>query len=752
MPEKDKLNSKHLGSAAVRKFKKMPNRTRTALITAVVLFVITFLLQFVLTTVLPIRGNTITDWRFVSGSASDEIEGDLISYKQATNQNRISKGWGANYMRLQYTISANEEPSRLIIKTAHNPLRVEIDGKQVYNNGYGECNFTGNSYQSIPLNAGNEKILDIYLYAPLAFSIEAYVESAEISLGDSFSQYIGFGISMAIIFVGVGLFLLSLLLAARSQHIRRLLLLSVAVFWGGITALLYTYTQNTSMLASPYWFPVLLLSELLLMILAYITILSCCDKAFKNALVWIPVVIFCAIIPIFPSSWALRAAAVVMTIAQLFIALKANAAFAESTTSEVPYVGTVRGLLFYAALVGIYNTCNLFLGMGLLSGYLFFFSITMLCIVIFVVYCRQIIYLDIKKYERIRQLYTDSAWIEDITSLIANMFLQKQETTFLVEIARGLSDIVEKNLEINDEKADVYACVGVRESDAFVEIYNNGPVEACDYMSVYNHLDSQPQKYLIGNTTADMLFQMDHHNAVIHFENILCGVTPGVENIIKTAYFNLSAAYQNLNLKNDVSDIQEELFINLAAVVEQKYKMTKSHLIIVSALSFELARELGMNDEKAQLISLAAMTHDIGKIGISESIMEKDGPLDADEYEQMKQHTEVGFNILSLQKGKFFETAAVIARQHHENFDGSGYMGLKGRQIHPAARIVRVIDVADALLSKRIYKEAWTAESVKQYIEENKGTLFDPSVADAFRSCADELFSLRERILEDESQ
>ena len=107
MPEKDKLNSKHLGSAAVRKFKKMPNRTRTALITAVVLFVITFLLQFVLTTVLPIRGNTITDWRFVSGSASDEIEGDLISYKQATNQNRISKGWGANYMRLQYTISAN---------------------------------------------------------------------------------------------------------------------------------------------------------------------------------------------------------------------------------------------------------------------------------------------------------------------------------------------------------------------------------------------------------------------------------------------------------------------------------------------------------------------------------------------------------------------------------------------------------------------------------------------------------------------
>lgn len=750
MSQKDHVNRSRIENATVEKLKKMPVRTRTALITAVILFVITFLLQFVLATVMPAGENIITDWRFISSSDPKEIEGDITSYKQATQQNQIAKIWGSDYMRLQYTIAANEEPSRLVIKTANNPLRVDIDGEQVLNNGYGEYHFTGSSYQSVMLEAGDEKTLDIYLYAPLAFSIEAYVAPVDITLKESFWQYIGFGVSMAVIFVGAGIFLLSLLLAARSQHILRLLLLSATVFFGGITAMLYTYMQNTSLLSWPYWFLVQLLCELLLMILAYITVLACCGKAFKNAAVWIPVVIFCAIIPVFPNVWAIRAVAVVMTIAQMFIAVKANAAFAESA-AEVPHVGVVRGLLFYGALVGIYNTCNLFLGMKLLSGYLFSFSIALFCIVIFVVYCRQIIYLDIKKYERIRQLYTDSAWIEDITTLIVNMFLQKEETTFLSEIARGLSGIIERNLEINDEQAEVHTCVGVREGDAFVEIYNNGPVESCDYMSVYHYLNGQPQKYMIGNTTADLLFQMDQHNAVIHFENILCGVTPGVENIIKTAHLNLSAAYQNLNLKNDVSDIQEELFINLATVVEQKYKQTKSHLLIVSALSFELGKTLGMSDEKARLIALAAMTHDIGKIGISESILEKDGSLNASEYECMKQHTEVGFNILSLQKGKFFETAAVIARQHHENFDGSGYMGLKGRQIHPAARIVRVIDVADALLSKRSYKKAWSAESVKQYVEENKGTLFDPSVTDAFLSCADDLFSLRERILEDEN-
>lgn len=117
----------------------------------------------------------------------------------------------------------------------------------------------------------------------------------------------------------------------------------------------------------------------------------------------------------------------------------------------------------------------------------------------------------------------------------------------------------------------------------------------------------------------------------------------------------------------------------------------------------------------------------------------------------MKQHTEAGFNILSLQKGVFFEMAATIAQQHHENFDGSGYIGLSGRMIAPEARLVRVIDVVDALLSKRSYKEAWSAEQVKNYIAQGKNTLFDPTVVDAFLSCADDLLALRTHIIEDES-
>ena len=319
--------------------------------------------------------------------------------------------------------------------------------------------------------------------------------------------------------------------------------------------------------------------------------------------------------------------------------------------------------------------------------------------------------------------------------------------------SRSLSGIIEKNAELGGESVDVHASIGVRAGDEFEEIYNDGQVEGCDYQVIYEHLDHQEKKILIGRTSADMLFQQDSHSAVIHLENILYGVGAETENIMKAAFLNLSTVYQNFSLRRDVSDIQEELFINLATVVEQKSRSTRSHLIIVSALSYELCMELGMEEERARLISLAAMTHDIGKIAVPESILEKEGALDPPELEQMKQHTQVGYNILSLQKGAFFETAAMIALEHHENFDGSGYLGLQGSQIDPAARLVRVVDAVDALLSRRSYKEPWAAEDVKRYIAEQRDILFDPAIADAFLSCADALLALRERILsEDESR
>ncbi len=135
--------------------------------------------------------------------------------------------------------------------------------------------------------------------------------------------------------------------------------------------------------------------------------------------------------------------------------------------------------------------------------------------------------------------------------------------------------------------------------------------------------------------------------------------------------------------------------------------------------------------------------HDIGKVGISDSILLKTGSLTAEEYEIMKQHTIIGAKTLqeasnSCPEARFFSMAAAIARNHHEKWDGSGYPdGLQGLNIPLSARIVALADVFDALTSKRVYKVAYSAENARSIIEDGVGRHFDPAIVEAFRECYD---------------
>ena len=733
------------------KIKKPTKSTQTAILTGVVLITLTLLIYFVINTILPKPKNIINDWRYTWAKSPDQLYSQTQQYKLASTNNKITKEFGKKYIRLTNTLPRSSEDRRLTIKTAYNPIKIELNGSESLNDGYGQNSFTASSYKTITIPAGTEYQLDIYMYVPLAFDFNAKIDTVAITASEAFYQYIGFGFSLAVILIGMAMLVLSIMLATGSTNLRRLLLLSITIFIGGITALLYSFSSTTSLLSSPFWFPILMLLQLFLLISVYITILSCYNQALKNAVIFIPIAILCIIVPLFATGWAIRITAAAITIAQLYILVKTHKVLLNASSSDIPHLGTVRGLLYYAVFIEVYNTVCLFLATKLLSGYLFVASLIFFCIVVFVIFCRQIIYLDIKKYERIRQIYANSAWIEDITNFVFKVFNQKKEDDFLIEVAKNLSTIFERHCQINDDDIDVHACVGVYvDNENYSEIYNNGDIKDCDYNSIAAYLDSQEQKLLIGNTTVDMLFTQNEHRAVIHFENVKCGITSNLQNIVKTAYINLYSSYQNLNTQNDMSTMQEELFINLATIAEQKNKETKSHQIIVSALSYELCIRLGMGQSRAKVISLAAMVHDIGKIVIPETILTKEQVLSDEEYQIMKMHTTYGYNILSLNEGDFFKTAANIALQHHENFDGTGYLGKKGREIDAAARIVHVVDVFDALLSKRSYKQEWSVDDAVNYIISGRAIQFDPAVVDVFSNCYDELVKLREYIISED--
>lgn len=194
---------------------------------------------------------------------------------------------------------------------------------------------------------------------------------------------------------------------------------------------------------------------------------------------------------------------------------------------------------------------------------------------------------------------------------------------------------------------------------------------------------------------------------------------------------NVASTYHTLVLKEDVEVTQRELIYMLGEAVEKRSKETGGHVKRVALISEVLARASGISDFDAKQIKLASPLHDLGKIAIPDNILNKPGKLDAHEWTIMQTHAELGAQMLKLSNKPLFNLASVIAGEHHEKWDGSGYpRGLKGEGIHIAGRITALADVFDALNNKRCYKDAWPLEDTLDLIREQKGKQFDPSLVD----------------------
>jgi CHASE2 domain-containing sensor protein len=185
---------------------------------------------------------------------------------------------------------------------------------------------------------------------------------------------------------------------------------------------------------------------------------------------------------------------------------------------------------------------------------------------------------------------------------------------------------------------------------------------------------------------------------------------------------------------------QLELIQRLAHTVESRDAETGEHIHRIGILCHRLALAIGWSQEEAQTLMHASIAHDIGKIGISDSILLKTGPLEPEEWEAMKTHTTRGAQLLAGSPNPLIQMAETIAISHHERWDGGGYpRGLRGEEIPLAGRICAIVDVYDALMSKRRYKEAWDPDDVVAEIARGCGTHFDPALTAAFLTLAPDL-------------
>lgn len=200
-------------------------------------------------------------------------------------------------------------------------------------------------------------------------------------------------------------------------------------------------------------------------------------------------------------------------------------------------------------------------------------------------------------------------------------------------------------------------------------------------------------------------------------------------NLIDLFLHNVSIAYENVLLRNEIEGTQRDMVYMLGESIESRSKETGQHVHRVAEYCKLIALGIGLSERDAEIIEIASPLHDFGKIGIPDNILHKTGKLNEEEWEIMKTHAEIGRDLLKQSDREILKAASIIAGQHHEHWNGNGYpAGFKQLDIHIYARISAVADVFDALGSKRCYKEPWPLEEVIDLLKAESGKQFDPEI------------------------
>lgn len=193
---------------------------------------------------------------------------------------------------------------------------------------------------------------------------------------------------------------------------------------------------------------------------------------------------------------------------------------------------------------------------------------------------------------------------------------------------------------------------------------------------------------------------------------------------------------------HDLSQFHD-LILCIISALEARDPYTSHHSSRVAEMTEKICELIGIDGEKKEIYHIAAHLHDIGKIGIRDSVLLKEGKLDDEEWEAMKSHSVQGYNI--LMNASSFEVVAKVVRSHHERFDGKGYPdGLVGEAIPLGARIIAIADSIDAMISDRPYRKGMDSSICKEQIAENLGIMYDPVIASKVIEHWEEVLKSRE--------
>lgn len=712
---------------------------------AIAMVLLSFAIQYAGNYVFELKDDVrnIQSWDYTYISSADSVA-DSNKLANSNYVVPISKKGNTGYCYLTHTFEKVNEKTYLKIITDHSPIKVIVNGQEVYNNHYGKDKYVANSYNCITLNkTTRSQKVEVYMAVPFSMSFKAQTSSTP---DTSFKLTPSFFAGAFIVLIGIIMLFVSLVFSLKNKHISKILFVALFDIFSGAGVVLWQFLQNSYYLNAPLYLNISLAVKLIVIFWASVSAISnfgMLSKSSKFMIALSALLIAGCAVPNVPA--VLRIVPVAVS-AALFIALiLAQGSFINAVGRRFKGSGSVWFLATYIVLTNFILELQLFFGQT--KYYVIF---TVLVSLVYTVVMTIVKYDESsKKYnenEKQKQQFLNSlGWVDSLADMMKKVSAAFDDEKKLVTAAQEFKAIINERIPGDNELA-IGVCI-LGEDGTFYEIYNDNLDENCNYNMIDERFADSAQSHhvLWGNTYFDVVIDKNGTPySILHFEGANDLLSLNINNIVETISADLDVV---LNLTDDEianEEFEAGVFAQLAGAVETKNGVGKNHLENVSNITFCLCAQLGLKENEIRQIGYASMLHDIGKIVIPEELVKKQGYLTEDEKNIMRVHAESGYKILSCIDTEFMQLAGEIAYYHHEKYDGTGYYGKKGEDIPLSARIVSVADVFDALTSSRSYKTAWTDERAIEYLKENSGTSFDEKIVDAFLECFDTIQELRQ--------
>ncbi len=323
-------------------------------------------------------------------------------------------------------------------------------------------------------------------------------------------------------------------------------------------------------------------------------------------------------------------------------------------------------------------------------------------------------------------------FIDGIVQQLSSLLGGTQDAAYITSAVAGPRPID------NDVSSDFYVFTGKgdfadHEGKPLDNVLSGSQLDAC-HQALREREIVYAEEYLVAYCNSKTM-----RGSLLYLSGLPRKLTETDKRLLEIFAQNVQIAFDNVLLTKDIEDTQREIVERLGQALEKEMGGGK-HIQRMTLMCELLGREYGLCDEELDILKLAVPLHDVGKLKIPESILLKPGKLNAEEIEIVRNHAEFGYQLLKDSRRPIIKAAALLARDHHEYWDGQGYpRGLKGDEIHIFCRITALADVFDALHAKRCYKEAWPLDKVLDLIKSQRGKQFDPRLVDIMLANRDKI-------------